>query len=277
MDDIDKFLKEDLGKKGDITSDSLFTSEVAKAKIIVKEECIVAGVKEVKKIFEKLNVTAIFFSNDGDLVKKTQVIAELDGKAASILKGERLALNILGRMSGIATETKKLVDTVKKINPNVTIAATRKTTPGFRKYEKKAVIIGGGEPHRMGLYDAVMIKDNHIKIIGSVEIAIKTVKQKIKDKIIEIEVETEKDAIKAAELGVDVIMLDNFDPESAKKTAEKIRKINNKILIEISGGITKENIQRYASFADRISLGCITHSVKNIDFSLEILDFLGNI
>ncbi len=277
MDDIDKFLKEDLGKKGDITSDSLFTSEVAKAKIIVKEECIVAGVKEVKKIFEKLNVTAIFFSNDGDLVKKTQVIAELDGKAASILKGERLALNILGRMSGIATETKKLVDTVKKINPNVTIAATRKTTPGFRKYEKKAVIIGGGEPHRMGLYDAVMIKDNHIKIIGSVEIAIKIVKQKIKDKIIEIEVETEKDAIKAAELGVDVIMLDNFDPESAKKTAEKIRKINNKILIEISGGITKENIQRYASFADRISLGCITHSVKNIDFSLEILDFLGNI
>jgi len=277
MDDIDKFLKEDLGKKGDITSDSLFTSEVAKAKIIVKEECIVAGVKEVKKIFEKLNVKTSFFSNDGDLVKKTQVIAELDGKAASILKGERLALNILGRMSGIATETKKLVDTVKKINPNVTIAATRKTTPGFRKYEKKAVIIGGGEPHRMGLYDAVMIKDNHIKIIGSVEIAIKTVKQKIKDKIIEIEVETEKDAIKAAELGVDVIMLDNFDPESAKKTAEKIRKINNKTLIEISGGITKENIQRYASFADRISLGCITHSVKNIDFSLEILDFLGNI
>jgi nicotinate-nucleotide pyrophosphorylase (carboxylating) len=277
MDDIDKFLKEDLGSNGDITSDSLFTSEVAKAKIIAKEECIIAGVEEVKKIFEKLKVTANFFSNDGDLVKKTQVIAELNGKATSILKGERLALNILGRMSGIATETKKLVDAVKKINPNVTIAATRKTTPGFRKYEKKAVIIGGGEPHRMGLYDAVMIKDNHLKVIGSVEIAINAVKQKIKDKIIEIEVENQNDAVKAAELGVDVIMLDNFEAESAKKTAEKIRKINNKILIEISGGITNENIQRYASFADRISLGCITHSVKNIDFSLEVLNFLGNI
>lgn len=277
MDDIDKFLKEDLGSNGDITSDSLFTSEVAKAKIIAKEECIIAGVEEVKKIFEKLKVTANFFSNDGDLVKKTQVIAELNGKATSILKGERLALNILGRMSGIATETKKLVDAVKKINPNVTIAATRKTTPGFRKYEKKAVIIGGGEPHRMGLYDAVMIKDNHLKVIGSVEIAINAVKQKIKDKIIEIEVENQNDAVKAAELGVDVIMLDNFEAESAKKTAEKIRKINNKILIEISGGITNENIQRYAPFADRISLGCITHSVKNIDFSLEVLNFLGNI
>ena len=271
MDDIDRFLKEDLGNRGDITSDSLFTSENSKAKIIAKEECIIAVVEETKKIFKKLKVTTNFFLNDGYFVKKYESIAELNGKATSILKGERLALNILGRMSGIATETKKLVDIVKKINPNVAIAATRKTTPGFRKYEKKAVLIGGGEPHRMGLYDAIMIKDNHLKIIGSVNIAIKTVKQKIKNKIIEIEVEDEKDAIKAAESGVDVIMLDNFKPESAKKTTEKIRKINSKILIEISGGITLENIQKYASFADRISIGYITHSVKNIDFSLEVI------
>ena len=271
MDDINRFLKEDLGDGGDITSDSLFTSEFSKAKIIAKGEGIVAGVEEVKKIFEKLKVTTHFFSNDGDFIKKYGIIAELNGKATSILKAERLVLNILGRMSGIATETKKLVDIVKKINPNVTIAATRKTTPGFRKYEKKAVLIGGGEPHRMGLYDAILIKDNHLKIVGSVEVAIKTIKQKIKDKIIEIEVENEKDAIKAAGLGVDVIMLDNFEPESAKKTVIKIRKINSKILIEISGGITIENIKKYASFADRISLGCITHSVKNIDFSLEVI------
>jgi nicotinate-nucleotide pyrophosphorylase (carboxylating) len=254
MNDIDRFLKEDLGNKGDITSDSLFTSENSKAKIIAKEKCIIAGIEEIKKIFKKLKVKTNFFSNDGDFVKKYDIIAEINGKATSILKGERLALNILGRMSGIATETKKLVDIVKKINPNVKIAATRKTTPGFRKYEKKAVLIGGGEPHRMGLYDAIMIKDNHLKIVGSVDVAIKTVKQKVKDEIIEIEVENEKDAIKAAGIGVDVIMLDNFAAESAKKTAEKIKKINNKILIEISGGITLDNIQKYAPFADRISL-----------------------
>ncbi len=174
-------------------------------------------------------------------------------------------------MSGIATKTKKFVNKVKKINPSITIAATRKTTPGFRKYEKKAVLIGGGEPHRMGLYDAVMIKDNHIKIVGSVDVAIKTVKQKIKNKIIEIEVENEIDAINSAKLGANVIMLDNFEPETAKNISEKIKKINSKILIEVSGGINLGNIQKYASFADRISLGCITHSVKNIDFSLEII------
>jgi nicotinate-nucleotide pyrophosphorylase (carboxylating) len=271
MYDIEKFLKEDLGDEGDITSEALFSFETAKAKIIVREKCVIAGVEETKKLFEKLKVRTNFFLNDGEFVKKSEVIAELNGKAASILKGERLALNTLGRMSGIATETKNLVEIVKKINPKTTIAATRKTTPGFRKYEKKAVLIGGGEPHRMGLYDAVMIKDNHLKIVGSVETAIKTVKHNIKNKIIEIEVENEKDALKAAELGVDVIMLDNFDCEYARKTSEKIRKINKKILVEISGGITPENIKNYASFADRISLGCITHSVKNIDFSLEVI------
>jgi nicotinate-nucleotide pyrophosphorylase (carboxylating) len=127
-------------------------------------------------------------------------------------------------MSGIATETKKLVDLVKKINPNVKIAATRKTTPGFRKYEKNAVLIGGGETHRMGLYDAIMIKDNHIKIIGSIDAAINNIKQKIKNNKIEIEVENEKDAIKVAEFGIDVIMLDNFDSESAKKNCRKNKK-----------------------------------------------------
>ena len=271
MDDLDRFLIEDLSNKGDITSDLLFTSENSKAKIIVNEKCIIAGLEETKKIFKKLRVKTNFFLKDGDSVKKYNIIAELNGKATSILKGERLALNILGRMSGIATETKKLVNIVKKINPNVTIAATRKTTPGFRKYEKKAVSIGGGEPHRMGLYDAIMIKDNHIKIIGSLDIAVQKIKQKIKYKMIEIEVETQKDAIRAAELGVDIIMLDNFELESTKKTIKKIRNINNNIIIETSGGITLENIKKYASFADRISIGYITHSVKNIDFSLEVI------
>ncbi len=271
MDDIDKFLKEDLGVDGDITSDSLFTDEFAEAKIIANQNCIIAGLKKVEIVFEKTGAETELHVNDGDFIKKEAVVAIIKGSARSILKGERLALNILGRMSGIATETKKFVEICKSINPKVTVAATRKTTPGFRKFEKRAVEIGGGESHRFGLYDAVMIKDNHIKLIGSVEEAIKKVKEKVKDKIIEVEVENEEDAIIAAKLNVDVIMLDNFDSKSAEKVAKKIREVNSRILIEISGGVTFDNIGDYASFADRISLGYLTHSIKSKDFSLEII------
>jgi nicotinate-nucleotide pyrophosphorylase (carboxylating) len=271
MNDIDRFLKEDLGEEGDITSDSLFADESAEAKIIVKEDCCVAGLKEAEMIFNKFGVQTTLKVNDGDSIKNGAIVAIINGPVRSILKVERLALNIIGRMSGIATETKKLVNICREHNPNITIAATRKTTPGFRKYEKKAVEIGGGESHRFGLFDAVMIKDNHIKLIGSVEEAIKITKEKIKSKIIEIEVENEEDAILAAELYVDVIMLDNFDPRSAEKVAKKIKQINQNILVEISGGITADNIASYASFADRISLGYLTNSIKSKDFSLEII------
>ncbi len=270
MDELEFYLKEDLGSQGDITSDALFMDEEAKGYLISKEECIIAGIKEIEKVFGELNVKTNFFVKDGDFVKQQTKIAEVTGKAKPILKAERLALNILCRMSGIATETKKIVDKCKKINPNIQIAATRKTTPGFRRYEKEAVRLGGGFPHRYGLYDAVMIKDNHLKITGSLERSINIAKEKIIDKIIEVEVENKKDAIKAAKLNPDVIMLDNFNSLDAEETTREIRKINKKILVEISGGINPDNITKYASFADRISLGYLTHSVKSIDFSLEI-------
>jgi nicotinate-nucleotide pyrophosphorylase (carboxylating) len=157
------------------------------------------------------------------------------------------------------------------INSNVTIASTRKTTPGFRKYEKKAVVHGGGELHRFGLFDVVMIKDNHIKAVGSVEEAIRRVKQKIDNKIIEVEIENLQDAITAAKMRVNVVMLDNLEPNIGKEIAYKIREIDSNIIIEISGGITPKNIVEYASFADRISLGYLTHSIKSKDFSLEII------
>ena len=271
MDEIDAYLKEDLGDKGDITSESLFTDEKVKGKIICRQNCIVAGLEESKKIFKKLGAKIKFNVKDGEKINEGTIVAEVSGYALAILKGERLALNFIGKMSGIATVTKKIVDKCKKINPNVTIAATRKTTPGFRKFEKKAVEIGSGIPHRFALYDAILIKDNHIKIIGSVENAIKKIKNKTKVKPIEIEVQNEKEAVIAAKLSVDVIMLDNFTSKNAKVTSEKIRKINPKILIEISGGLNQKNILDYASFADRISLGYLTHSIKNIDFSLEII------
>ncbi|OYT58047.1 nicotinate-nucleotide diphosphorylase (carboxylating) [Euryarchaeota archaeon ex4484_162] len=270
MDDIDRYLQEDLGTAGDITSDSLFTDEIAYAYIVSKEKCVVAGLEEAKNVFERVGATATLMVNDGDLIEKNTAVAYINGSIRSILRGERLALNFICRMSGIASETKRLIDICRTVNPQVIIAATRKTTPGFRKYEKKAVILGGGDPHRYGLYDAVMIKDNHIRFIGSVEDAIKRVKKKIKNKIIEVEVENKEDAIAAAKLDVDVIMLDNFDAKSGRLTAKKIRQINPHIVIEVSGGITPENIIEYASFADRISLGYLTHSIKSKDFSLEI-------
>jgi nicotinate-nucleotide pyrophosphorylase (carboxylating) len=137
MDEIDIYLNEDLGNEGDITSDSLFTDEIGNGHIIAKNDCIVAGLKEAKTVFKKTGANIATLVNDGDMVKKGTIVAEINGPIKSILKGERLSLNIIGRMSGIATETKKLVDLCKKINPDIKIAATRKTTPGFRKYEKK--------------------------------------------------------------------------------------------------------------------------------------------
>jgi nicotinate-nucleotide pyrophosphorylase (carboxylating) len=270
MNEINRFLKEDLGKEGDITSDALFTKQTARAVIISKEDCIIAGLDEARQVFKKVGAKSTSLVKDGSPVKKSTTVIEIKGPVRSILKGERLSLNIIGRMSGIATETRILVERCHKINPRVTIAATRKTTPGFRIFEKKAIILGGGEPHRYGLFDAVIIKDNHLRIIGSVEEAIKTVTSKIHNKIIEIEVENESDALSAAKMKVDVIMLDNLDSDTGKKITRKIREINPCILIEVSGGITKDNIDKYASFADRISLGYLTHSVRNKDFSLEI-------
>ena len=270
MDDIDRFLREDLGKKGDITSDALFTRETARAVIIAKEKCVVAGLQEAQQVFTKVGASAHLLFKDGDIVRKGNSVLEVQGQIRSILKGERLALNIIGRMSGIATETKKMVQRCEKINPKVTVAATRKTTPGFRMFEKKAIILGGGEPHRYGLYDAILIKDNHLKMIESIEEAVLEIKRKLPGTPIEIEVENEADAIRAARLNVQIIMLDNFNPRTGKKVARKIRQINPGVRIEVSGGITADNIEKYASFADRISLGYLTHSVKNKDFSLEI-------
>lgn len=270
MDDIDRFLQEDLNGEGDVTSNALFTDETASARIIAKESSVLAGLNEAAEVFNRTGAKLQKEKEDGSVVTSGTIVATVVGPVKSILVGERLALNIIGRMSGIATQTKKIVDNCHKINPDVNIAATRKTTPGFRRYEKKAVELGGGESHRFGLFDAVMIKDNHIAAKGSFKQTIETVLQKVTNKIIEVEIETEEQAVQAAQMNVDVIMIDNFSPKKAKETAIKIKKINPSILVEISGGITPENIQDYAGFADRISLGYLTHTIKNSDFSLEL-------
>ena len=261
------FLKEDLGH-GDITSDALIGDVKASARIFSKEECILAGLDEATVIFDHLDVETSTEVKDGQRIEKYTTVLQLRGGAKPILAGERVALNFLMKMSGIATQTNRLLELCRQKNPKVSVAATRKTTPGFRFFEKKAVKLGGGDPHRYRLDDAFLIKDNHLKIVGSVTEALKRAKAGHFNKKVEIEVETEEEALEAAQAGADIIMLDNMPPDVGRAMAGKVRAIAP-VIIEVSGGINPQNIADYADYADVISLGWITHSVRSVDFSLE--------
>jgi nicotinate-nucleotide pyrophosphorylase (carboxylating) len=268
--DATAFLKEDLGH-GDITSEALIGDVDAEAIIFAKEDCILAGLEEAEAIFDHLGVETETNCRDGQRIGKLAKVMRLNGKAKAILAGERVALNFLMRMSGIATQTWELTNKCRERNPNVRVAATRKTTPGFRFFEKKAVRLGGGDPHRFRLDDAFLIKDNHLKVVGSVKDAVKRAKAGHFNKKVEIEVETEEEAMEAARAGADIIMLDNMPPDVGRVVAGKIREMSS-CTIEVSGGINPQNIVEYADYADIISLGWITHSVRAIDFSLDISD-----
>ncbi len=263
------YLPEDLGE-GDVTSVALVPEGEARADIIAKEECVLAGSEEAARIFEHQNLTSRHFSHDGQRVRPGMVVLEVSGDARAILRSERLALNFIMRMSGIATLTNNLFEKCKAINPEIRIAATRKTTPGFRKYEKKAVELGGGIRHREGLYDQILIKENHLIFTDSITDAVERARASELSKVVEIEVVDLQGAEEAARANADIILLDNMSPERASQVSKAIRTINPKIKIEISGSITPENITAYAKFADRISLGWLTHSVRSCDFSLEM-------
>jgi len=264
------FLKEDIGS-GDITSELLIPEDAtARGRISAKEEAVLAGAGEAAAVFRELGAEATLKKKDGQRVKPGDVVLEISGPARALLAGERLALNFIMRMSGIATITNDLLAKCRKVNPNVRIAATRKTTPGFREFEKRAVVLGGGDPHRFGLDDAILIKDNHIKIAGGVAEALKKAKKSSFTKKVEIEVESEKDALAAVRAGADIIMLDNFSPKEAERAYKSIKLTNPKVVVEVSGGIKPDNIALYAPAADIISLGWITHSVRAADFSMSI-------
>lgn len=271
--DVANYLAEDI-ETVDITSEILLSEEKGKAVIIAKRDCVIAGLEEAMEIFNYLGLDLSSETIDGGKASKGDVIITIQGRAKDILAGERLALNFLSRMSGIATETRRLVDRCKKINPDVQIAATRKTTPGFREFEKKAVVLGGGHPHRMGLSDAFLIKDNHLKLVPSIKEAVLKAKESEyakQGRKVEIEVDSQEDAILAVEAGADIVMLDNMDPKMAEEAYIAIKKMRKDVIVEISGGITPENIEEFANHADMISLGYLTHSVKAMDFSLEIV------
>ena len=267
--ELKRFLDEDVGKV-DITS-KLLRKEKITAKIITRENTIVAGTKFAKEIFALKKCRARINKKDGEMAKTNQTILEINGNAGSILTCERTVLNLLSRMCGIATQTNNLKRQIKQVGSKSKLFATRKTAPGLRFFDKEAVKIGGGEKHRMTLNEMIMIKDNHLAVENSITDILHKAK-KTKGKI-EIEVETQKDAILCAQLGVDIIMLDNFSPTQIKKTMKKLTelKLRNKIILEASGRINSKNIAKYArTNVDMISVGSITNSVNGIDLSLEI-------
>ena len=270
--ELESFIEEDLGY--DDVSCTIVPDRPAEAVIFTKEDCIVAGIKEAGSIFCYLGIQAETTLKDGDRLKEGNVIFGLKGGARSILRAERLTLNFLGHLSGIATLTRACMDIVRKHSETTRVACTRKTTPGIRKFEKLAVAAGGGDPHRFNLSDSVMIKDNHVKLMG-IEAAIEAAKKTGFTRKIEVEVESADDAVLAAKLGADIIMLDNMQPEAVRETLEILKEkgLRDSVIVEASGGISQANLEGYAKTGvDVISMGSLIHKSRWIDISLEIID-----
>lgn len=270
LDDLSRFVAEDLGA-GDLTTHGVARGERVSAHLLPREACVLAGSEEACDVFRRLGAKPEARFADGKLVHSGVTVIAVEGPAEAVLTGERLALNFLMRMSGIATATHYLVQRCRVLNPRIEVAATRKTTPGFRAWEKKAVGLGGGHPHRSGLHDAILIKDNHITVAGGVEQALRRVREKHPGKAIEIEAKTREQALAAARAGVESILLDNMAPDAVAGLAEELRKLHPGIFLEASGGITPDTAPRYARHVDRVSLGMLTHSVKAIDFTLDVV------
>ncbi len=271
---IKNALKEDIGA-GDYSSLSCIPSKAkGHAKLIVKDSGIIAGIRIAKVILNEVDTKIEFkqFINDGDPVKPQDIAFEITGKSQSILKAERLLLNVMQRMSGIATETARYVEKLK--GTKAKILDTRKTTPGMRFLEKEAVRLGGGFNHRMGLYDMIMLKDNHIDFAGGIEQAIKKTNQFLKDNNLNLKIEIECRNFDELEQilsvgNIDRIMLDNFTPEA---TQQAVKLINYRYETESSGGIVYENIRDYALCGvDFISVGALTHHINSLDMSLKAI------
>jgi nicotinate-nucleotide pyrophosphorylase (carboxylating) len=268
-----QILSDDIGQ-GDVTAAAVIPANLTvKAEVIAKEPGVAAGIEEAAFLAEYLGLTVKAKVVDGEKIKNKQVLIQISGDAQTILSLERTMLNLLSRMSGIATKTRMLTEKLEKANVKTKIAATRKSAPGLLYFDKKAVVIGNGDPHRLHLDDMVLIKDNHLAIVGSVEEAIKKAKAHVSfTKKIEVEVTSVEDALKAAKVGADIIMLDNFSPKQAKEAGKALREAGfGKVLLEVSGNITCENLLEYAAAqVDIISMGELTHSIKALDISLEI-------
>jgi nicotinate-nucleotide pyrophosphorylase (carboxylating) len=269
---IGAFLSEDLGR-GDITTQStIMRNAHARGRFIAKEPLVIAGLEAAEAVFSTLDSQQqleAFFS-DGDEVEAGKVIARTNGFADVLLAGERVALNLLQRLSGIATTTRAFVQAVE--GTNAQIVDTRKTTPGLRMLEKYAVESGGGRNHRFGLDDGVLIKDNHIALAGGVGAAVERARQSVGHlHKIEVEVSSERDLREAITSGADILLLDNLTPEATRPLVMLARELSQSVLLEASGGIRLENVRAYAEAGvDLISVGALTHSARAMDISFKI-------
>ncbi len=267
-DKLKDFLLEDIGT-GDLSTNLIFESTVqSSGEFVAKEDGVIAGLYIPNLVYGLLGDDAKFKSNckDGDIVKKGDIIGCAVGNVRTLLTGERVILNLMQRMSGIATQTKNAIHLLN--DPQIRICDTRKTSPGLRIFDKQAVRIGGGFNHRMGLYDGVMLKDNHIAFSGSMTLAVNQLRTKLGQMVkIEVEVETRAQVDEAIALGVDIIMFDNRTPKEVKEWTKIVPK---SIITELSGGITVDNIADYnGTGVNYISLGALTHSVKAMDISFN--------
>jgi len=269
-----KFVEDDVGH-GDVTTlYAIPPGTIVEAEVIAKEKGIIAGVEEALAFAETFGLQAKALAKDGSKVRSRTSVVRVNGDPATLLTIERTLLNLFSRMSGIATHTNRLVEKIRRAGYKTIVAATRKTMPGMSYFDKKAVIIGGGDPHRWGLDDMILIKDNHTRIAGSIGQAVTRVRERASfSKRIEVEVANLSDVLETAKAKVDAIMLDNFTPKQAREAVDllKANKLRDKVLVEASGGITEQALVKYAKAGvDIVSLGEITQSVKALDLSLEI-------
>jgi nicotinate-nucleotide pyrophosphorylase (carboxylating) len=269
------FLQEDIGT-GDITSASVLPQHRAVLATVLctgSNESITCGLEEAQIVFDICGCSTELVMRDGSLVRKGDVVMNVRGEARSVLKAERTALNLVMRMSGIATNTRAFVTLVQQSDPEVKIAGTRKTAPGLRYFDKKAITIGGGYSHRMRLDDMVLIKDNHLEVSESIGRTVQAAKDKVGAGVkIECEVKNTEEAIRAANAGADVIMLDNFSSSEAESAVRAIRELGTPVEIELSGGINLGNVIDYVKAKPNIiSIGYLTHSSAAIDYSLAIV------
>lgn len=263
-------LLEDLGQNGDITSESIFTDKSCNAVLISKDNGILAGKEYFCAVFKSFDeeIEISFNFDDGDVLSPGKIVANLKGRIKSLLSVERIGLNFLGFLSGIATITNKFVISARSTGKSI-ILDTRKTLPGYRELSKYAVKVGGGQNHRMGLYDMVMIKDNHIDAAGGISRAVRKVKNNLTDNLkIEVECRNINEVKEAIMENADVIMLDNMSTDMVK---EALILRTGDILFESSGDMTVKKVAEYSALGvDYISVGSLTHSVKNFDFSMLI-------
>lgn len=271
---LKRFIAEDV-RSGDLTTEAIIPAEeTAIATIYARERAVLAGIEEVIAIAEFSGLTHEILAFEGNWVDPHDPIMRLRGKARALLTIERVSLNIIQRMSGIATKTYKMVSAAHEVNHNVRVACTRKTTPGFRFFEKRAVVVGGGDPHRYALDDMVLIKNNHVTVAGSVHAAVSAAREAVSfSKKIACEARTLQEVQEAIGAGADIILLDNFRPKDVGGVIEVLEQegLRKKVILEVSGGIDESNIREYArEKVDVISSGALTHSYNAANFNMRL-------